>query len=192
MKSITIQNSIDDLEDYYRYWVFSSKPGKRYVKNGLIFLQGCYLVFFLLVWGFTDIFFIAFGTFLIFETVFLILANFKPRHWYAKRVINNYLKNVGDSNLQLFSQPKELEISDERINISNQDWSSSMSWNIVVSIKRSSYSIIIYYGIRSILIIPRRSFESDQEFDSFYEDICEMLGAYSSDQFPKTMDVVLN
>lgn len=192
MKAVQFENTLEDLRAYYHYWAFSTSEGKRWVRRILIFGQIIYLIGALLIWGFSNNIRIALGIWFLFELGWLIRAGFRPGGWLAQRTIENWLKPMTGNELENYSLPKVFEYSDTQVSVRTQEETHAVSWKRVKRIGKTNTDIFIHYGMRTIWVIPRRAFASDDEFDETYEDLCNTFGNRAEAEFPKAGDILVD
>lgn len=138
MKSIQFQNSLEDLRDYYNYWVSSTPDGQKWVRRVFIYAHTIYIVGALLIWGIWDNFWIAFGFWFLFVLILLLRAKFHPMRRIAQRSIQNWLKFVKEDELENFELPRDLEISDNMLSVRTQEENHSYSWKRVKKVERQN------------------------------------------------------
>jgi hypothetical protein len=192
MQSIQFHNNINDIQDYFHFWAFKTPKGEKWVRQSHVIGQSAYLIGALLIWGFSNNFWIALGVWLVFEIGLLIRTGFRPGRWITQRNIQNWLKPFTGKELENLSLLKSIEISEQTLLIQSEAETHSYTWKRVKKVDRSTDSIFIYCGMRTIFVIPKRALDSQSEFDGVYEMLLSKLENSSQVNFPSAGDIIFD
>lgn len=86
-------------------------------------------------------------------------------------------KEITEHESRGFTGFRRIEIDKYRISESGNSGDSSCLWTAVRAIEKNDKLIIVYVSAVSAYIIPKRVFNSDKEFDDYYDHIVEMRNA---------------
>lgn len=117
MVSIQFENDLDDLKNFYAYYLRETVEGQK--RRKWLHLRGqiVYLVVVLIVWGFSNSIWPALWLLILLEIGLFLRAGFHPGLWIAQRTVENELKRFSANELENMSLPKKLEFSRDLLTI---------------------------------------------------------------------------
>jgi hypothetical protein len=102
-------------------------------------------------------------------------AKFKPNIWIARKYTRDHLKIISKEQKRNLLQPYTIEITDSYLLFEDRFIRSEIKWSNYKNVKKTSDYIFIYNNMDSITIVPKRSFENDNEFDQYYQILTEKI-----------------
>ncbi len=171
MKSITYQNTLDDIYNYYHHWIFNTTEGQKWLKQTHWGVQIFFLILALVIWGLTRNLGFAATLWFVFDFIWLAKTKFRPKQVLAESNIKRWLKPFTGIELENFTSPKILDVSEDNLTIRNNKEAHSFNWSRIRGVDNTSNNIIIYCGMRSLFIVPRSSFDSQSQFDELFQEL---------------------
>jgi hypothetical protein len=178
---ITYQNKIEDLEIYFDYTINKTKEGKNksikflFVQQGLLILL---IEFFgilirLFSGSLEDAIELSIWIFFLTEIALLVMSKFKPRNYYPKLAFAKQIKSASPKDNQIYHLQRKVSVSDNWLEIESSEFTSRWSWKVINKIVATSSYIYIYVHAE-VLMIPSRSFPSEQSFLEFGKKLMEL------------------
>jgi hypothetical protein len=173
---IAFKNRIEDLEEYCDFLLKSKKPGKGMrifiilvIQVGAIFAS---IVTGLFVWlislgSWRDGLLFAFLVFFGGQIWLLIKSKFRPINHYGKIFCKKRSEQGSEIDKKIFLLPKRLSITEEWLQVENSVALHRWQWSVIERISLSESFIIIQICKNYVYIIPKREFDSDDDFQYF-------------------------
>jgi hypothetical protein len=149
--------------------------GKEYLKQYWLRLLLFSLVFSIVIGLLFESLFVLVIVLSLMLFIYLLQANFKPLKWAAKKNAKSQLKFKKKGSFNTLLEPSFFEITDTHLIVEGNHFKSEMEWNFFESVKMTDDYIFIYNFNLSSLIIPRNSFESEAEFEDFFNTISNLV-----------------
>jgi hypothetical protein len=168
---ITFLTRRSDLAIYYDYYIKNTTEGKKYSES----ILGSHIFLITIVWFILYIFtvdmnnrlgiWISAGYLFITIIIYYGFNKFNPRFYAAKRKLIMGEKKLPTRHWQILERTRTAIISKEWLEIITADSLQRFHWNLVDKIVVQPDNIILI--ISNVVIVPRRDFPSDENYQEF-------------------------
>ena len=178
---IVYQNKIEDLETHFDYKINKTKEGKNTSIKVLIAYQG-FVVLYIALFGILirlfsgsleDAIELSTWAFFLSEIALLIKAKFKPRYYYSKLAFSKQIKSASPKENQIYQLQRKVSVNEDWVEMQSSEFTYRWRWSVINKIIEMPSYIYIYVQAY-VLIIPKRSFPSEQSFSEFGKKLMEL------------------
>lgn len=177
-RRVAVEINQQDLEAYWDYFLLTPK-GEQYTRSNMIIQQGVMLIVVLLLFLLLQVSTLSLADSLPFALFILLLAEFiyfwkaglHPRRYYAKRALQSLYQKLSEREKGFAFMPREFIITPEELTISSTESEHRWKWRVIDNIVRTNEHIFIEVTSTMYFIIPKRSFATNAEFETFWEEM---------------------
>jgi hypothetical protein len=177
---INYENRIEDREEYCNFLLNSKKQGQSLRILIILILQVIAIltavVIGLFVWllslgSWRDGLLFAFLGFFAGEFGLLLRANFRPVHYYGNLFCKKTEEIRNEKEKNNFFLPKRLSINEEWFQVETCAELHRWQWSAIKEVALSANLIIIRIDRSYRYLIPKRDFDSEDDFHNFWKHI---------------------
>lgn len=194
---ITYQNTQQDFDAYYAWYAKETKRGKKQSWMTFILLQVWIIVIIIsmtniISWisGSENNSFICLGfLFLLGEMVSLLMIKFRISSYVIqsfKKAEDSLTKKQRENSLS----QRTNRFNDLGLEISNLFSIHCYNWQLIDEIVVKNSIIIILSGSQPVLVIPRRSFDSEESYNDFSNKLIDLNNSHNDPPISQTRTAV--
>jgi hypothetical protein len=179
---LSYQNRQEDREAYYNFLLRNTKEGEQIRKQAHWFRQVSIIITVVfmssLLWGITGEWQIGLRAviilFLLAEGVLLLESRFQPLYYFGLETYRKGEKSLTQTERENFLLQKTISANNDWLEISNLVSLYRYHWKLVNHIETTSDFIFIRIGTRDIYIVPKRDFQSHDDFLNFGRNLLDL------------------